>query len=124
MNMRTRRWLLAPSRQWRTHRLMKQHGPSLAYPTAWALIALRHAPNEFFFAQQAVREAGVLDAPGVRHDDWSTLSGRERARRDHWLQRRQVSPIQRLGLDEEVIERAGLSVVDWGRRTEQSSRGE
>lgn len=45
MNVRTRRWLLAPIRQWRTHQLIRRHGPSLDYPTAWALITWPRPPT-------------------------------------------------------------------------------
>lgn len=56
MNVRTRRWLLAPIRQWRTHQLIRRHGPSLDYPTAWALITWPrgHVPCR-----------GVADHPAV-----------------------------------------------------------
>lgn len=115
MNLQTRRWILAPARQWRTYRLMRQHGPSLDYGTAWALIALCDAPDELSFVQQAAREAGGEDRGGLHHDDWNLLTADERDRRNRWFMRFGRSPIGRLGLSDDLLIRAGLRVVDWGR---------
>ncbi|MFE2557919.1 hypothetical protein ACFXGT_18230 [Streptomyces sp. NPDC059352] len=115
MNPQTRRWLLAPARQWRTYRLMRQHGTSLDYGIAWALIALRDAPGEFDFVQLAAREAGDAERGGLHHDDWNLLTSIERDRRSRWFTRHGKSPIERLGLSDDLLARAGLRVVDWGR---------
>ncbi len=114
MNLQHRRWLLAPLRQWRTLRLMAQHGPSLTYTTAWALIALHSSPDEFTFVQQWAQESGDLGKAGISYDQWSELSDGERARRTRWLLRHGRSPVQRLGISEPLLKRAGLRVVDWG----------
>ncbi|BBA98479.1 hypothetical protein RVR_4669 [Actinacidiphila reveromycinica] len=115
MNLETTRWLLAPVRQWRAHQLMRYHGPSLDYTTAWSLIALSHTPGEFDFVQQAAHEAGADSEAGVHHDDWNLLSPHERDRRSRWLLRKGQSPIEQLGLSHDVLVRAGISVTDWGR---------
>ncbi|WP_406426395.1 hypothetical protein [Streptomyces sp. NBC_00147] len=114
MKLRTRRWLLAPIRQWHTHNLMRRHGPSLDYPTAWALITLRHSPDEFAFVRQAIHEAAPGTEPGLHHDNWSSLSPRERMRRTRWLTRHRKTPIEQLNVSEIQLQRAGLRVVDWG----------
>ncbi|MFF3373515.1 hypothetical protein ACFYXF_11265 [Streptomyces sp. NPDC002680] len=114
MNVRTRRWLLAPVRQWRTHHLLRRHGPSLDYPTAWALITLAGSPDEFAYVQQATREAGFTSEGGLHFDDWNTLSMRERTRRTRWLARHGKTPIQQLNLTVGQLQRSGLRVVDWG----------
>jgi hypothetical protein len=114
MNVRTRRWLLAPIRQWRTHRLVRRHGLSLDYPTAWALITMATSADEFAYIQQATYEAGPADEAGVHHDDWNELSLRERTRRTRWLARHGKTPIQQLDVKEGQLKRAGLRVVDWG----------
>jgi hypothetical protein len=114
MNLHTRRWLIAPVRQWRTHRLLHRHGPSLDYTTAWSLIALAGSPHEFAFVRQAVQEAEPTADAGLHHDTWRTLAPRERRRRRRWLARHDSSPIQQLDITEVQILSAGLRVVDWG----------
>jgi hypothetical protein len=114
MNLRTRRWLLAPLRQWHTVRLMRRHGPSLDYETAWALVTLSRSPDEFAFVRQATHEARPARGAGLHHDDWSTLTARERARRQRWLKRHESTPIQQLDVDELQLVNAGLRVIDWG----------
>ncbi len=113
MNVRTRRWLLAPIRQWRTRRLIHRHGPSLDYPTAWALITLDTSTYEFAYVQQATHEASPTPEAGLHHDDWNALSMRERTRRTRWFARHGKTPIQQLDITEEQLKRAGLRVVDW-----------
>lgn len=114
VNLSTRRWLLAPLRQWRAHCLVRRHGPSLDYTTAWALITLQCSPHEFPFVQQATHEAGSTARAGLYYDDWNSLGPRERARRTRWLARHDKTPVQRLEITEEQLRRAGLRVVDWG----------
>ncbi|MDP9607928.1 MULTISPECIES: hypothetical protein [Streptomyces] len=114
MKLETKRWLLAPARQWRTHRLMAQQGPSLSYTTAWALVTLANSPEEFAFVQQSARETDPTVEAGLYFDDWKELSSQERDRRKRWLLRRGSSPVQQLGITEEAIKRAGMRVVDWG----------
>ncbi|MBR8642146.1 hypothetical protein KEF29_29555 [Streptomyces tuirus] len=121
MNVRTRRWLLAPIRQWRTHQLIRRNGPSLDYPTAWALITLATTADEFAYVQQASREAGSLADAGLYHDDWDALSLQERSRRTRWLARHGRTPIQQLDITERQLKRAGLRVVDWGVPKDEAS---
>lgn len=113
MTVRTRRWILAPLRQWRAHHLIRQHGPSLDYPTAWALITLTTSPREFAYVQQATREACSTADAGLHYDSWEALSPEERTRRQRWLARHGKTPIQRLGITPDQLKRAGLRVVDW-----------
>jgi hypothetical protein len=113
MNVRTRRWFLAPIRQLRAHQLIRRHGPSLDYPTAWSLITLAVGADEFAYVQQAAYEADPLAQAGLHHDDWNTLSLRERTRRTSWLARHGKTPIQQLDLSEGQLKQAGLRVVDW-----------
>ncbi|MET9080129.1 hypothetical protein [Streptomyces sp. NPDC004232] len=120
MNLQRRRWLFAPIRQWQTRRLMAQHGPSLTYTTAWALIALRTSPNEFTLVQQWARESGDFGEPGLYNDEWSELTDAERARRKRWLIRHGCSPVQRLGISEPLLKRAGIHVIDWGQPRAES----
>ncbi|MBE8473870.1 hypothetical protein [Streptomyces justiciae] len=114
MNLHQRRWLLAPIRQWRTRRLMAQHGPSLGYPTAWALITLANAPLEATFVQQWIRESDDPGEAGLSYDDWRGLTDKERERRNRWLLRHRRSPIQMLEIPDELLKRTGIRVVDWG----------
>ncbi len=113
MTVRTRRRILAPLRQWRAHHLIRQHGPSLDYPTAWALITLGTSPREFAYVQQATHEAGSTADAGLHHGGWEALTPEERTRRKQWLARRGKTPIQRLGTTPDHLKRAGLRVVDW-----------
>uniref|UniRef100_A0AAU1UMK0 Uncharacterized protein n=1 Tax=Streptomyces sp. NBC_00119 TaxID=2975659 RepID=A0AAU1UMK0_9ACTN len=114
MKLHTARWLLAPLRQLRTRRLMTRHGPTLAYDTAWALIALHSAPDETAFVRAWARENPGA-APGIHYDHWHTLNQAEQQRRLGWLRRHGHSPIQLLQLDAGLIHSAGLHVLDWGR---------
>ncbi|MFG2351512.1 hypothetical protein [Streptomyces phaeochromogenes] len=113
MNPQTRRWLLAPLRQLRTKRLIAQHGPTLPYPTAWALIALHStsAEGHLLRAYTAENPAGP---PGIHYDHWHTLSSTEQRRRRKWLHRHRHSPIQLLHLDPDLIKSTGLHILDWG----------
>ncbi|MDX2546165.1 hypothetical protein ACOT81_27445 [Streptomyces sp. WI04-05B] len=115
MSVQQRRWLLAPIRQWRTRRLMAQHGPSLTYATAFALITLATSPREVSFVQQSIRESDEPVEAGLCFDDWRELTGQERERRDRWLLRHDRSPIQMLGINGGLLKTAGLRVVDWGK---------
>jgi hypothetical protein len=114
MNLHTTRWLLAPVRQLRTHRLMAQHGPTLSYDTAWVLIALHRAPDEAAFVRAWARE-NPSGPPGVHYDGWHEQSEAEQQRRLRWLRRHGRSPIQLLCLDAGLIQSAGVHVFDWGR---------
>ncbi|MFG3430370.1 hypothetical protein [Streptomyces californicus] len=113
MTLRARRWLLAPLRQWRTHSLMRRHGPSLDYATAWALVTLSRNPEEFAFVRQATGEADPHGDVGLHYDYGYTLTTRERDRRRKWLNRHGRTPIQLLNVEEIHIVNAGLRVVDW-----------
>lgn len=121
MNLCTTRWLLAPLRQWRTRRLMAQHGSTLPYDTAWALITLVSAPDEADLVRAWANESfhdtpGVhYDQPGVHYDQWHQLSEAEQIRRRRWLHRHGHSPIRilHLGLDGDLIKSAGIHVLDW-----------
>ncbi|WP_046497403.1 hypothetical protein [Streptomyces odonnellii] len=100
-------------RQLRTRRLMAQHGPTLAYHTAWALITLHNAPDETALVRAWTRE-NPNTAPGIHYDHWPTLSQAEQQRRLRWLRRHGRSPIQLLQLDASLIHSTGLHVPDWG----------
>jgi len=113
MNPRTARWLLAPSRQRRTLRLIKHHGPSLSYDAAWALITLHTAPDETPLVRAWVRE-NPGRAPGIHYDSWEDLSKQEQQRRHRWLRRHGRSPVQLLGLEAGLILSSGLHILDWG----------
>jgi hypothetical protein len=109
------RWLLAPMHQWRAHRLMAEQGPTLPYPTAWALVLLSRHPDELAFVRSA-RYTNATDGAdaGLSFDDWGNLATNERTRRAAWLQRHGHSPVRLLGLSDALLRRAGLCVVDWG----------
>ncbi|WP_411139325.1 hypothetical protein [Streptomyces sp. C10] len=113
MNLHTTRWLLAPLRQLRTRRLMAQHGPTLPYDTAWALITLHTAPDETDLVRAWAQE-NPSPPPGIHHEQDHNLDDAERARRHRWLRRHGHSPIQLLHLDADLIKSTGLHVVDWG----------
>jgi hypothetical protein len=113
MNRRTTRWLLAPLRQLRTRQLMAQHGPTLPYDTAWALITLHTASEETSLVRAWAGEHPDT-TPGVHYDHWHKLSSTEKRRRRSWLQRHGHSPVQLLGLDPLLVHSTGLHVLDWG----------
>jgi hypothetical protein len=46
-------------------------------------------------------------------DVWVQMSHPEKERRLKWLKRYSETPLHRLGITEELIELAGLSVVEW-----------
>lgn len=121
MKPRTARWLLAPLRQLRALRLMKRHGPSLSYDTAWALITLHTAPDETPLIRSWARE-NPGRAPGVHYDRWHDLSKTEQQRRRTWLQRHNRSPIQLLNLEAGLIFSTGLHVLDWGLPPQPSAQ--
>ena len=109
--------MLAPVRQWRTYRLMAAHGPFLPYSTAWCLVALANDPAELPFVRrfsaQARMESGNAELVGVVVDVWAQIGQVEQARRLKWLSRYAETPLYRLGISEELIELAGLFVVEW-----------
>ncbi|MEU4097911.1 hypothetical protein [Streptomyces sp. NPDC026673] len=96
---------------------MNQHGPTLPYTTAWALITLQTAPQETDFVRAWHRE-NPAGSPGVHYDHWSELSAAEQRRRNRWLQRHGRSPVQLLHLDIRLVHSAGVHVLDWGRPPE------
>lgn len=108
------RWLLAPISQWRSHRLVMHHGPSLNYETAWSLVLLAQDPASLPYVRrswlQSERERSHV---GVMVDVWVQITEAERRRRLKWLQRHSETPLYRLGITEELIELAGLSVTEW-----------
>ncbi|MFZ4302278.1 hypothetical protein ACOZE3_30765 [Streptomyces cinereoruber] len=91
---------------------MKHHGPSLPYDTAWALIALRTAPDEALLVRAWAKE-NPSGPPGIHYDHWHQLSRTEQQRRRTWLQRHHRSPIQLLNLEASLILSTGLHVQDW-----------
>ncbi|MFP1629769.1 hypothetical protein ACLB9X_32460 [Streptomyces sp. 5K101] len=113
MNLHTTRWLLAPVRQLRTRRLMTQHGPTLPYDTAWALITLHTAADEIDLVRAWTHE-NPSGPPGIHYDQDHDLDDAEHARRHRWLRRHGHSPIQLLHLDTDLIKSAGIHVLDWG----------
>ncbi|MFJ3841808.1 hypothetical protein ACIPY6_40770 [Streptomyces sp. NPDC090054] len=113
MNIRSTRWLLAPIRQHRSLQLVKRHGPSLPYDTAWALITLHTAPDEKLLVHVWARE-NPDSTPGIHYDRWIDLSEKEQRRRQRWLRRHNRSPIQLLDLEADLILSTGLHVLDWG----------
>lgn len=113
MNRRTSRWLLAPIRQGRTLRLVQQHGPSLPYETAWALITLHTSPDETDLVRAWARE-NPGGPPGIHRDNWRHLPYKEQQRRKGWLRRHGHSPVQLLRVEASLVMSAGLHVLDWG----------
>ncbi|MEU0068652.1 hypothetical protein ABZ027_03620 [Streptomyces sp. NPDC006332] len=121
MNVRTRRWLLAPWRQLRTRRLMHRHGHALPYDTAWALITLHATPDEAAVVRIWVHENSG-GPPGIHYDNWQELSHDEQQRRRTWLQRHGRSPIQLLDLESSLVLSTGLHVLDWSLPPERSAQ--
>lgn len=113
MQRSTKRWLLSPITQWRAVRLSALQGDGVDIQTAWILVRLRRNPAE---AEYVLIESGLPKSPnpGVRYDDWGTLSEKERSRRRSWLARHGKSPFQLLGITADFIVRAGIEVTDWG----------
>lgn len=108
------RWLLAPISQWRAHRLVAHHGPSLSYRTAWCLVLLAQDPASLPYVRRLWLQHGREDLHvGVMIDVWVQITEVERKRRLSWLQRHSETPLHRLGITEELIELAGLSVIEW-----------
>lgn len=122
MNLHTRRWILAPLRQLRTYRLMRQHGPTLNYGTAWALITLRAAPHEAAIVRIWAHENPAGAPPGIHYDNWHDLPPAEHERRFAWLQRHGRSPVQLLDVEAGLIINAGLHVLDWSLPPSPSGR--
>ncbi|MFE4089054.1 MULTISPECIES: hypothetical protein [Streptomyces] len=119
MNLQTRRWLLAPLRQLRTRMLIRRHGPTLPYDTAWALITLHTTPDEAALVRAWTRE-NPGGPPGIHYDHWHELPWAEQQRRHAWLQRHGRSPIQLLELEAGLILSTGLHVLDWSRPPEHA----
>jgi hypothetical protein len=113
MQRSTKRWLLSPITQWRAVRFSARQGNGIDVQTAWILVRLRRNPAE---AEYVLTESGLPKSPnpGVRYDDWDTLSHEERSRRRSWLARHGESPFQLLGITADFIVRAGIEVTDWG----------
>jgi len=111
------RWLLAPMRQWRSRRLLAAHGPTLSDMEAWCLVALAHDPADLPYVRalvtrQRMRSSAVLP-PGVLLDVWAQLDTAEQRRRRTWLEKHRRTPLHRLGVPEELIELAGLRIIEW-----------
>lgn len=117
MDARVLRWVLSPMRQWRAYRLIAAHGPSLSYGTAWSLVSLAQDPSELPFVRSLSARARIrsarADPVGVVVDVWAQVSPAEQARRLKWLRRHAATPLYRLGITEELIELAGLYVIEW-----------
>lgn len=113
MQLSTKRWLLSPITQWRAYRFMEKQRAGMTVETAWILVRLRRNPAE---ADYALAQSGlpVSANPGLHFDDWSSLPQDEKERRGSWLRRHGRSPFQQLGISEQFLIRAGLSVTDWG----------
>lgn len=117
MTTRAMRWILAPMRQWRTYRLMAAHGASLNYSTAWCLVALACDPAELPYVRNLSTRTRLLalkpEPVGVFVDVWEQIDPVERLRRLRWLARHSATPLYRLGITCELVELAGLCVVEW-----------
>ncbi|MEY9994231.1 hypothetical protein ABIE67_006263 [Streptomyces sp. V4I8] len=113
MQLSTKRWLLSPITQWRAYRFTGRQRAGMTIETAWILVRLRRNPAEADYAL-AQSNLTVSDNPGLHFDDWFTLPQDEKERRDSWLRRHGRSPFQQLGISEQFLIRAGLSVTDWG----------
>ncbi|WP_134655876.1 hypothetical protein [Streptomyces sp. H23] len=111
-SLSTIRWLLAPRRQWRTHRLRATHGPTLSYETAWCLVALADDVGNLPYVRRRTRPVPSAP-PGVMVDVWAQLNPAEQQRRRAWLTRHSRTPLHQLGVPEELIELAGLRVTEW-----------
>lgn len=108
------RWLLAPVSQWRAYRLVSDHGPSMSYQMAWSLVVLARDPASLpYVRRQAFNKEETDGRVGVILDVWIQLSRLEKNRRLRWLKRHSETPLYRLGITEELIELAGLSVMEW-----------
>jgi hypothetical protein len=121
MNLQANRWLFAPLRQLRTRALMRRHGPTMPYDTAWALITLHSAPEESTFLRAWVQE-NPGGPPGVHYDFWNSLSQAEQQRRQTWLRRHGRSPVQLLQLEASLILSTGLHVLDWSPLPEHTTQ--
>lgn len=117
MTTRLLRWILSPVRQWRTYRLMAAHGASLTYTTAWCLVVLACDPAELPYVRNlSARDRLLAWNPvpaGVLVDIWEQLSPAERYRRLRWLAHHSATPLYRLGITCELVELAGLYVIEW-----------
>ncbi|MFJ9718537.1 hypothetical protein ACIRPQ_21795 [Streptomyces sp. NPDC101213] len=100
---------------------MAQHGPTLPYSTAWALITLHNAPEETTLVRAWARE-NPSGPPGIHYDHWHELNAAEQQRRHRWLRRHGQSPIQLLRLDTSLIHSARIHVLDWGSPPQPAKR--
>ncbi|MEU6482020.1 hypothetical protein ABZ858_35135 [Streptomyces sp. NPDC047017] len=112
VSLTTVRWLLAPRWQWRTRRLRAAHGPTLSYEVAWSLVALADDVDNLPYVRRRTHPVPSVP-PGVMVDVWAQLHPAEQQRRRAWLARHRRTPLHALGVPEEVIELAGLHVVEW-----------
>lgn len=93
---------------------MAHHGTSLSYKTAWCLVLLARDPASLAYVRRlSSPEEGVSGPVGVVVDVWIDLNEFERVRRLKWLKRHSETPLHKLGIVEELIELAGLFVVEW-----------
>ncbi|WP_326811187.1 hypothetical protein OIE62_20645 [Streptomyces scopuliridis] len=102
--------------QRRSRRLMAAHGPSLSYTEAWCLVALARDPAELPFVHSLTTRMRMQlqgPSPGVSLDVWAHLETVEQHRRIAWLNRYGATPLSLLGLSEELIELAGLHIIEW-----------
>lgn len=107
------RWLLAPLTQWRARRLVMHHGPTLDDDTAWCLVSLAQDPAVLPYVRRLRNQEGGELHGSVVTDVWSRITAGERKRRLTWLQHHSETPLHRLGVTEELIELAGLTVTEW-----------
>ncbi|GAA3370153.1 hypothetical protein GCM10017744_092770 [Streptomyces antimycoticus] len=108
----TVRWLLAPRWQRRTRRLRVAHGPTLSYEVAWCLVALADDVANLPYVRRRTHPVPSVP-PGVMVDVWAQLDLAEQRRRRAWLERHSRTPLHLLGVPEELIELAGLHVIEW-----------
>lgn len=117
MNSRASRLILSPIRQWRASRLMAAHGKSLSYSTAWCLVTLARDPGELPYVRNYIGQVRLSadrpDPVGVFTDVWEQVDAAERVRRMQWLDRYAATPLYRLGVTVELMELAGMYVVEW-----------
>ena len=112
MQIATKRWLLSPITQWRAYRFTQKQKAGMTIETAWILVRLRRNPAEADYALARSRLL-ISDNPGLRFDEWSSLTEEEKRRRNSWIKRYGRSPYQQLGISENFLARAGLTVTDW-----------
>lgn len=86
----------------------------MSYKEAWCLVLLAQDPASLPYVRRLwLQDENWKSQVGVMVDVWAQMGERERERRIKWLQRYSETPLHRLGITEELIELAGLSVTEW-----------